>query len=247
MKQLLVVMVALLLLGGCANLGGPVDTLAPIRAQVAGVEGKAWPDPETRFGKAIAEFEAQDAVAFPPAGAVLGIGSSSMRGWHRTIAGDLAPLVVIPRGFGGSNMNDVVHFMDRIVLPYKPSKILLYEGDNDIAGGHPVEQVVGSYIEFIDRVHAALPDTKIYLIAVKPSPSRWNVWPEMQRTNELLAAACALDDRLVFVDVAGAMLEESGNVREDIFLNDRLHMNPEGYAIWTRVMRAALGLDPIAE
>jgi lysophospholipase L1-like esterase len=247
MKQLFVIIAALLMLAGCANMRGPVDNLAPIRAQIAGVEGKEWPDPEARFGKAITEFEERDAVDIPPQGAVLGVGSSSMRGWHSNIAEDLAPLVIIPRGFGGSNMNDVLHFMDRIVLPYKPSKILLYEGDNDIAGGHPVEQVVGTYIEFIDRVHAALPDTMIYIIAIKPSPSRANVWPQMQQANALLKAACDLDERLVFVDVATAMLDESGTVREDIFLNDRLHMNRTGYVIWRDVTRAALGLEPMTE
>lgn len=243
MKTLLLMIVSVLLFAACAQTGARVDALAPIRAQVAGVEGKEWPDPEARFGNAIRDFEAADAAQFPPEGAVLGIGSSSMRGWHGNIAEDLAPLTVIPRGFGGSNMNDAVYFMDRIVLPYKPSKILLYEGDNDIAGGHPPQQVVAKYIEFIDRVHAELPKTKIYIIAVKPSPSRWNVWPQMQETNALLKQLCELDDRLVFVDVATAMMDESGvKVREDIFLNDRLHMNRQGYLIWREVMREALGI-----
>jgi lysophospholipase L1-like esterase len=243
LKSLLAMLVLGIVLTGCSLAQGNVDTLAPVRAQVAGVEGKNWPDPEARFGKAIAEFEEADAKEFPPEGVLLGIGSSSMRGWHGNIAEDLAPLTVIPRGFGGSNMNDAVYFMDRIVLPYKPSKILLYEGDNDIAGGHPPQQVVAKYIEFIDRVHAELPKTKIYIIAVKPSPSRWNVWPQMQETNALLKQLCELDDRLVFVDVATAMMDESGvKVREDIFLNDRLHMNRQGYLIWREVMREALGI-----
>jgi len=243
MKLLTFLLTIVIFASGCHS-HTKIDRLASIRAQVAGVEGKEWPDPERRFGAAIAEFEAADAREFPPEGAVLGIGSSSMRGWHSNIDQDLAPLTIIPRGFGGSNINDVLHFMDRIVIPYKPAKILLYEGDNDIAGGHPVEQVVAGYLEFIDRVHAELPDTEIYIIAVKPSPSRWNVWPQMQRTNEMLAAACELDDRLHFVDVATAMMDDSGTmVREDIFLNDRLHMNREGYVIWTRVTRESLGLD----
>ena len=97
-----------------------------------------YSNPE-RFESSVAGFEKSDAEAMPPAGAVLCIGSSSMRMWHPTIKEDLAPLTVIPRGFGGSTMNDLLAFTDRIVMPYKPRAILVYEEDNDAQGGISVE------------------------------------------------------------------------------------------------------------
>ena len=103
-------------------------------AQDQELDGKPYRDP-TRFEQQIQAFETTDQQAFPPQNAIVCTGSSSMRGWHDTIADDLAPLTVIPRGFGGSNMNDALHYADRIALAYKPRAIVVYEGDNDIAQG----------------------------------------------------------------------------------------------------------------
>ncbi len=207
-----------------------------------------WPDP-TRFEDAIAEFEQQDAEEFPPPGAILAIGSSSMRGWHGTIQRDLGfeevlgegRLRFIPRGFGGSFISDVIHYADRIVLPYEPVAILLYEGDNDVTYGIEPEDIAAAYVEFFEMVHEELPDTRIFVLSVKPSPARWDVWPQMQETNELLEDICGQDERLIFIDVATPMLGEDGEPREELYLSDMLHMNEEGYRVWTEAVRPVLG------
>ncbi|MDP7454994.1 MAG: hypothetical protein QGF62_00260, partial [Gammaproteobacteria bacterium] len=85
----------------------------------------------TRFEDAIARFEAADKVSPPPAGAIVLTGSSSIARWNNQAQAALAPLTVIPRGFGGSVMEDALYFLDRVALTYKPRAILIYEGDND--------------------------------------------------------------------------------------------------------------------
>jgi len=212
---------------------------APAPAPIEARAPKPWPNPG-RYEEAIAKFEAADAEAMPPEGAIVGVGSSSMRGWHKSIHEDLAPLTIIPRGFGGSCMNDALAFADRIVINYKPRAILLYEGDNDVAGGWAHDQIVEAYEAFFAKVHAALPETRIYVIAIKPSPSRWKHWPAMQAVNSALAASCARDPRLIFIDVATPMLGADGMPRPDIFLNDNLHMNRAGYEIWTAAVKPVL-------
>jgi len=102
-------------------------------AQKARSEGKEYGN--AKYEKEIQDFESADRKQFPPPGAIVCIGSSSMKGWHSTIVNDLAPLTIIPRGFGGSSMNDALHYVDRIVIPYKPRAVAVYEGDNDIADG----------------------------------------------------------------------------------------------------------------
>ena len=196
-------------------------------------------DPE-RFEERIAKYEAEDAKSFPPESAVLCIGSSSMGGWHNTIREDLAPLTVIPRGFGGSNMNDVVHFANRVVLPYKPRAILLYEGDNDIALGVSPDTVMARFETLVGMVHAKLPDTRFYVLSVKPSIRRWEMWPAMSKTNKLMEARCATDKRLTYVDVATPMLNEKGEPMSDIFKEDNLHMVRKGYEIWRDAVRPVL-------
>lgn len=198
-----------------------------------------WPDPR-RFEKAIKKFEKQDEKNPPPAGAILCIGSSSMRGWHRTIRADLAPLTVIPRGFGGSTMHDVIHFADRVVLPYKPRAIVVYEGDNDAAAGVSAEGIRDAFAAFVGKVREELPETRFYFLAIKPSISRWKIWPRMKKANALIRRDCEKDKKLTFVDIAAPMLGPDGRPRKDIFKSDNLHMNRKGYEIWRDVLRPIL-------
>ena len=200
---------------------------------------RAFPDP-TRFEAAIRGFEAADSLAPPPAGAVVCVGSSSMRGWHHRIAADLAPLTVIKRGFGGSTVFDVLHYADRVVLAYAPRAVLLYEGDNDVAAGIPVAQIEATYAALVARLRGAQPDLRIYLMSAKPSPSRWHLWPQMADLNRRLAALSAADPKLIYVDVATPMLGADGEPRPEIFKEDRLHMTDAGYDLWAAAVAPVL-------
>ncbi len=193
-----------------------------------------------RFENEIRAFEKSDARQMPPAGAVVALGSSSIRMWHPEIANDLAPLEIVPRGFGGSNMNDALHFADRVLLPYKPAAVLLYEGDNDIAQGQTPEAIVEKFRELTAKLHSEFPEARVYMIAIKPSPSRWEMWPEMKKANELLAAVCAADERLTYIDIVTPMLGEDGRPKPELFEDDELHLNRAGYEIWRDAVRPVL-------
>lgn len=208
--------------------------------QESGQEGpKAYPDP-SRFSTAIRAFEKADQESFPPTEAIVCVGSSSMLMWHDKIHGDLSPLRIIGRGFGGSTMHDAAYYADRIVIAYKPRAIVLYEGDNDIALGVSKEQFMDAFRQFVFRVHGALPGARIYVLSIKPSASRWALWPAMQEANALLAKACKKDKRLIFVDVAKAMLDTKGEIRPGLLAADGLHMSRAGYEVWRDVLRPIL-------
>ncbi len=196
--------------------------------------------PPGRFEKEIQAFEAADRTAFPPAGAIVCIGSSSMRMWRPTIQEDLAPLAVIPRGFGGSTMDEALHAADRIVLPYKPRAVVVYEGDNDIAAGIAPETVRDTFLAFARKVRGALPDVRIYVLSGKPSISRWKLWPKTQVMNRLLAEACAQDARSTFIDVGASMLDAQGQPRKELFKADNLHMTRAGYELWRDAVKPVL-------
>lgn len=199
------------------------------------------PDPQ-RFEDAILAFEEQDRIAPPPEGAIVLTGSSSIARWNDQAAEALAPLTVIPRGFGGSVMNDVLYYLDRVALAYKPRAILIYEGDNDTGGRDPIpdELILAQLQQIIDRVHEALPETRIYVLAVKPSVLRWLRWPVAQRVSEGYRAIAARDPLVYYVDVATPFLDGDGNVMTDVFVADNLHFNDLGNAIWGSVLKAAL-------
>lgn len=200
---------------------------------------KEYKSPD-KFEKVIAKYEADDKTQPQPKNAVLCYGSSSMQGWHKTLKEDLAPLTVIPRGFSGSTMNDALFFTERMVIPYKPRAILLYEGDNDIAMGIAPEIIREKFLAFVAKVHKALPETRIYFISIKPSGSRWKFWDKTKEANTLIAQECAKDKRLTFIDVASKMLKADGQINDEIFLKDKLHMNRQGYILWRDIVKEIL-------
>ena len=212
----------------------------PCRAQKTGVDDEKQYGSPSRFENSIKRFETKDKAQAPPQGGIVCVGSSSVRGWHATIQQDLAPLFIIPRGFGGSNMNDALHYLDRVVLRYKPRAIVVYEGDNDIAQGISPKKITATFQAFVSKVHHDLPDCRIYFLAIKPSIRRWTLWPKMQQANQSIAAACAHNKRLTYVDVASGMLDSNGQPRPEIFMKDKLHMTRAGYLIWRDALRPVL-------
>jgi len=203
-----------------------------------GLAFAAAPDP-ARFEQEIAAFEAMDRTNPPPRDAVLFAGSSSFRLW-KTLKEDFPKHAVINRGFGGSQMSDLLHFADRMVLPYAPKVILVYEGDNDLAAGVTPETVLAGFQAFVAKVHAHLPGTRIAFVAIKPSPKRQTLLAEQTRANALIRGFAASDHRLAFIDVAKPMLDRSGQPRGELFVEDRLHLNAEGYRLWRKIIARAL-------
>jgi lysophospholipase L1-like esterase len=189
-------------------------------------------------------FEKADEKRMPPSGVIVFTGSSSIRFW-KTLEEDMAPLPVVNRGFGGSQIHEVVHFADRIVLPYKPRAVVLYAGENDVAGvmfskGKPAEQLLETFERFCESIHAELPGTVVYFISIKPPKRRWEHWEEMQRANRLIEEFIDTDERLHYIDVSSAMLDEEGKTRTELFKWDGIHMNQGGYAIWTSIVKPVL-------
>jgi lysophospholipase L1-like esterase len=206
---------------------------APKRAAASVFAGSRWE-------ASLAAFAEQDRREAPPAGGVLFVGSSSIRLW-----GDLEKQFdqkpcVVKRGFGGSRMSDVAQYLGQIVLPYKPRVVLVYAGDNDLAEGASPHQVLQSFQSFVQGVREALPDTRIAYISIKPSPLRRSVLPAARETNELIRQYTAHEPNMDYIDVYTPMLDAHGEPRRELFLDDSLHLNAEGYSLWKRVISAHL-------
>ncbi|MEQ8953518.1 MAG: GDSL-type esterase/lipase family protein [Gammaproteobacteria bacterium] len=206
----------------------------------AAVSAQAQNTDPTRWEEAMQRFDEQDRMSPPPEGAIVLTGSSSIARWNDQAAAALAPLTVIPRGFGGSIMSDVLHHLDRVALRYKPRAILIYEGDNDTAWEIPNDEIVGNFEKIVARIHEQLPATRIYVMSVKPSVLRANVWSAAEGVNQRLHAIADKDPLVYYVDAANPFLQADGSVMTDIFVDDDLHLNDLGNLIWGSVIRAAL-------
>ncbi len=184
----------------------------------------------------------EDGDNIPRREAVLAVGSSSMRMW-KTIKTDLSPAEIVHRGFGGSKMSDILVMMN-FFQRYECATVLVYEGDNDlILNSLSVETYVENCQKFIEAILATRADTHIYFISTKPSPSRERALAKYQEANRQIEILCSESEQLHYIDVFTPMMVDENTVREDIFRNDRLHMNDKGYEIWTKAVRQALNLQ----
>jgi lysophospholipase L1-like esterase len=186
---------------------------------------------DSQWEPEIQRFEAADRVNPPRPGAAVFVGSSSIRMWE-TLEADFSGLPVLNRGFGGSELSDAIRFADRIVIRYNPRVVVLYAGDNDLAAGKTPAEVFEDFRSFVAIVRRTLPETRIAFVAIKPSLARLNIMDRARETNQLIRDYARGDDRLAYVDVFTPMLDAAGRPRQELFLEDGLHMNARGYAIW---------------
>lgn len=201
----------------------------------AQVSNAAWAADMDAFARA-------DQATPPPRGGIEFVGSSSIRMWE-SLADDFPGQPVFNRGFGGSEVRDSTWYADRIVVPYAPCKVFLYAGDNDLNSGRTPEQVRDDVVAFVQRVHQDLPETTVDYIAIKPSPSRAHLLPQIAAANAMVRGALQGIPHTGYTDIHAPMLAADGNPDPALFREDMLHMTEAGYRIWTRVLAPKVHCD----
>ncbi len=193
------------------------------------------------FWDDIQSFKKADSVSFPPENAILFIGSSSFTMW-KDVQKDFPAYTIINRGFGGSSLTDVIRYASDIILPYDPKQIVIYCGENDLAGSDKVTSkiVVDRFKQLFGLIRNSYPNAKLTYVSMKPSPSRLHLMPKMTEANLLIKNFLKKQEQTSFVDVYQKMLNEAGTPMKDIFLEDNLHMNAKGYAIWQKLIEPHL-------
>lgn len=209
----------------------PGSVPAPVPAPAA---------PEAWYEREIRAFEASDRADPPEPGRVLFVGSSSFRLWE-TLEADMAPVPVLNRGFGGSKTGEVLAVFDRIVVPYAPSVIVYYCGDNDL-GEHNTdwEAAANGFIAFDRLARAVWPDVRVVNVPIKASLARWGNWDAMSRANAMVREYCERTPGAEYVDTVTPTLGADGRPDPTLFEPDGLHLNAAGYARWTPVVRTAV-------
>lgn len=218
-KNILVVLV--LLLSACS----------PLKKYESLPEVTAWE-------KDIRQFEELDKKESYPENAILFTGSSSIRLWT-TLKKDMAPYPVIQRGFGGSKLSDFIVYADRIVAPHPCSAIVIFIA-NDITGSNndkkpaEVASLFRYAVKIIRKTH---PETPLFWIEVTPTPSRWKVWEQVKEANSLIKEICEIQENTYFISTSASFLGKDGLPIDRFFVSDKLHLNADGYKVWTQVIK----------
>lgn len=176
-----------------------------------------------------------DSLGWKP-GSTVFTGSSTIRMWS-TLEETFPQGNLINTGFGGSKASDLERHLFPLVIKFEPVRVFIYEGDNDIWAGVEVADILTSLDNIVTRIHLINPEVEIYLIGAKPSPSRWEKKANYQIFNQKLAEYCLAKEKVEFVDTWTALTNTDGSPRPELYLQDQLHLNQEGYAIWAGIFR----------
>lgn len=193
------------------------------------------------FRKEIDAFKKKDSAQMPAKNSILFVGSSSFTKW--TDVQDYFPgYPILNRGFGGSSLPDLIRYVDEVIIPYGPKQIVIYCGENDVAGSDTIapQTVLQRFQQLFSLIRNKLPMVPIAFVSLKPSVSRWKLEWKMVETNKLIKEFLRQQSNTSFINIHDAMLNPDGTVMTDIFIADNLHMNAKGYKIWQPIIQPYL-------
>ena len=201
-----------------------------------------WPKPKPtthdykKWEKNISTFEAADKESPPAKGSILFVGSSTIVRW-KTLAEDFAGMPVLNRGFGGNQIKDTTFYADRMIFPYAPKAIFLRAGGNDINAGWPAEDVFNDFKTFVAKMRERLPNIPIYYIGLSPTIKRLKQVDEGNKLNDLVVAWAKEQTGVTYIDTRMLSLDKDGKVRPELFVEDMLHFNAEGYKLLAAALK----------
>ncbi len=176
-----------------------------------------------------------DTIWKPSSETIVFTGSSSIRKWHN-LEERFPQHQIINSGFGGSKTSDLLIHSEELILRFNPKKVFIYEGDNDISDKIKLKIILENMMKIVHRIKKKRSSTEIILIAAKPSILHWNLKARYKRLNRKFKKIASKDKYIYFADIWRPMLKGK-KVKQDIFIEDGLHMNSKGYDIWHDVLK----------
>jgi lysophospholipase L1-like esterase len=190
------------------------------------------------FEKDIEDFKSRDKENPPEKGQILFIGSSSFTLW-KDVQDYFPGKKILNRGFGGSSLTHLIEYANDIIFPYEPSQIVIYSGENDIAGGASAQVTYERFKTVYRIIREKLPEVPMLYVSMKPSPSRMKYYNEMTEANKMISDFIKKEKNIKYVDVHSKMMKKNYPISE-IFTADSLHMNAKGYQIWKKKIQPHL-------
>ena len=197
---------------------------------------------EKEWEEKIQKLEARNAKEGAwPRESLLFYGSSSFRRWE-TLNVDMVPFPAINRGYGGAKYVDMVLFAQRMLTPHNYRALMLFAA-NDVKGkddDSSPEEVECAVREIIRVSQAHRPDAPIFIVEVTPTESRWNSWEQTRAVNATLRDIALTTDNTWFIATAQHYLNADDTPKTEYFVDDKLHLNEQGYKKWAQLIKFQL-------
>jgi lysophospholipase L1-like esterase len=189
------------------------------------------------FSNELLAFKRADSIAFPAENQILLIGSSSFTNW-KDVQDYFPGSPILNRAFGGSQLLHLLQHQYEIIDPYKPKKIVVYCGENDLSFDEslPADSVVSRFTQLFTDIRKRLPQVPVIYVSLKPSPARRHLMPKFEEANAAIRSYLHQHKHTTYIDVYHDMLLENGQPNPALFMSDSLHMNKVGYEIWQKTL-----------
>ncbi|MFT2109918.1 cyclic nucleotide-binding domain-containing protein [Marinomonas sp. 2405UD68-3] len=192
---------------------------------------------EVEFESDIRELEFQLTQKPSDTNPVAFYGSTTIRNWP-DLTGQLGHNDIINLGFSAATLEACVYYFERVVVPQKPRSLVLYVGDNDIGNLHNSNHVIELYIELLQKIDSHLAGIPVTIISIKPSPSRVKQFDTIVKTNESLKRLAITRPNTHYIDLFSPLLNESEEIKMDLFEDNLLHLNSRGYKLWSKHLKS---------
>jgi lysophospholipase L1-like esterase len=106
--------------------------------------------------------------------------------------------------------------------------VFLRAGGNDLNAGKSVDHVFNDFKNFVDKIHAKLPETEIVYISLSPSIARWKQADKEKALNTMVQGYIAGKPHLKYIETYDMVLGPDGQPRPELFVEDKLHFNADG-------------------
>jgi hypothetical protein len=189
------------------------------------------------YDSEIRAFKHQDSLSFPKPGGILFIGGTSIRLWDE-LEQRFPGVPIIKRGVGGSELSDLVkYYTPYILFPYKPRKIFIYAGENDVFGGKSIPIVLNEFVQLFSMIRKELPEADVYFLSIKYNPSRITFSPLFDQANQAIKSYLKDKRKGHYLDVNTVLLKPGTSIPDStMFKSDNLHLNQQGYDQWQKVI-----------
>lgn len=173
---------------------------------------------------------------------VVMIGDSLTTGWPETL---LPGPQVVTRGVGGQASGQVLLRFRQDALALHPRLIHILVGTNDLAGltgPMTLDQITGNLLDMVELAQAH--GIRVILGTVPPARDFEGLRlgdpaPDIARLNRRLRQVAA-ERHLVLADYHAALVGADGRPREDLYMDDGIHLTAQGYEALRPVLDAAL-------